>query len=185
MPKPKKSTHPTLEKFVEIAKLGVNTTLVPSRGDDFDEHKGALHWHFVLTADSKVIHVGHYTKGFAHLERWAQQNRTLCRMARLEQFIDPLPLGRRWDHDAPAVKQFKERFGNRIAPDVTEILASLVMDASSADQPFADWAGDLGYDDDSIKARGIWEECQKIYYALRKVFKPGEFDALTDLAHEL
>lgn len=49
-----------------------------------------------------------------------------------------------------------------------DVLPSLQLDAGDADQPFEDWAIELGYDPDSRKAYKIWEACQAIRHTLRK-----------------
>ena len=56
------------------------------------------------------------------------------------------------------------------APTRNEVLANLVMDCQIADQLFADFCGDLGYDTDSRKALATYEACQKEMYELRNFF---------------
>lgn len=42
-------------------------------------------------------------------------------------------------------------------PAVADVVASLISDASGADQDFESWAGDYGYDNDSRSAYATWE----------------------------
>jgi hypothetical protein len=44
-------------------------------------------------------------------------------------------------------------------PTAEDLLECLLMDASGADQPFEDWAGDYGYDTDSRKAERTHNAC--------------------------
>lgn len=53
-------------------------------------------------------------------------------------------------------------------PVLDDLLYALCSDAAAAEMSFEDWAGDLGYDVDSIKALETYRECQKIAGKLRK-----------------
>lgn len=55
-----------------------------------------------------------------------------------------------------------------VAPKLDDLLHSLVNDASAAEMSFHDWCSDYGYESDSIKARRLYHECQKIAGKLRK-----------------
>jgi hypothetical protein len=70
-----------------------------------------------------------------------------------------------------------------VAPSVADVVASLVMDASSADQSFEDWCADLGYSDDSIKALDTYRACQRTRTALQRLFGAATFDRLARAEH--
>ncbi len=55
-----------------------------------------------------------------------------------------------------------------VAPELDDLLENLLSDAGAAEMSFEDWAGDVGYDTDSIKALETYRECQKIAGKLRK-----------------
>lgn len=57
-------------------------------------------------------------------------------------------------------------------PTVADVLYSLFMDASAADENFHDWCSNYGYSDDSLKALNIYKECLETGRALRKHFDP-------------
>lgn len=59
-------------------------------------------------------------------------------------------------------------------PAVADVLHSLFMDASAADQNFSDWCADYGYSDDSIKALNIYKQCLETATALRKHLSPEQ-----------
>lgn len=44
-------------------------------------------------------------------------------------------------------------------PTLDDVLSSLLLEGAALDQHFEDWAADCGYDPDSRKAYGVWEEC--------------------------
>lgn len=47
---------------------------------------------------------------------------------------------------------------------------------------FAEWCADYGYDDDSIKAKSIWESCLSEYHRLSRFFTPEELTHLQEIA---
>jgi hypothetical protein len=65
-----------------------------------------------------------------------------------------------------------KRTGKLSRPTVAEVLHSLFLDASAADQNFTDWCADCGYSDDSIKALNIYKACTEVAEKLRRHFDP-------------
>lgn len=57
-------------------------------------------------------------------------------------------------------------------PKVADVLHSLILDASAADENFHDWCANFGYSDDSIKALNTYKACLETAQALRKHFSP-------------
>jgi len=53
-------------------------------------------------------------------------------------------------------------------PSNADILHSLLLDASAADENFKDWCANYGYSDDSISALNTYRECLEISTNLRK-----------------
>lgn len=53
-------------------------------------------------------------------------------------------------------------------PTNADVLYTLTMDASAADENFHDWCNSYGYSDDSIKALNTYKACLEIATALRK-----------------
>lgn len=70
------------------------------------------------------------------------------------------------------------------APTAASVLYRLLRDASAADQCFADWASEYGYDTDSRKALAIYEACCEIGRALRRVFTAAQRDELRELLQD-
>lgn len=63
-------------------------------------------------------------------------------------------------------------------PQVADVLYSLFMDASAADNNFNDWCDEYGYSDDSLKALNIYKQCLETATALRKHFSPEQRQAI-------
>lgn len=70
------------------------------------------------------------------------------------------------------------------APKVADVLHSLIMDASAADENFYDWCANYGYSDDSIKAMNTYKACLEIAVALRKHFSPDTLRQVRELLQD-
>ncbi len=66
----------------------------------------------------------------------------------------------------------KHRFGETrpTKPSNDDILSSLILDASAADENFHDWCANYGESDDSIKALNTYKACLETATFLRKHF---------------
>ena len=69
-----------------------------------------------------------------------------------------------------AFVEWTKRNVKPVPPAAAAVLYCLLSDAGAADQSFADWAGDFGYDTDSCKALATYEACCTTGRALREVF---------------
>jgi hypothetical protein len=69
-------------------------------------------------------------------------------------------------------------------PKVADVLHSLIMDASAADENFYDWCANYGYSDDSIKAMNTYKACLEIAVALRKHFSPDTLRQVRELLQD-
>lgn len=72
----------------------------------------------------------------------------------------------RYMHEVVHPKEFSIYFTQGSAhtktPAAEDVLVSVLMDIQNIDgQNFSDWASDLGYSDDSIKALNIYKACLK------------------------
>ncbi len=63
----------------------------------------------------------------------------------------------------------------KVSPSCFEVLATLCRDGLDAHQNnFKDWANNLGFGDDSIKAQEIYRQCQQIFYDVEKLLADGK-----------
>lgn len=69
-------------------------------------------------------------------------------------------------------------------PKVADVLHSLILDASAADENFHDWCANYGYSDDSIKAMNIYKSCLETAQALRKHFSPDTLRTVRELLQD-
>lgn len=69
-------------------------------------------------------------------------------------------------------------------PKVADVLHSLILDASAADENFHDWCANFGYSDDSIKAMNTYKACLEVAAALRKHFSPDTLRQVRELLQD-
>lgn len=69
-------------------------------------------------------------------------------------------------------------------PKVADVLHSLILDASAADENFHDWCANYGYSDDSIKAMNTYNACLETAQALRKHFSPDTLRIVRELLQD-
>lgn len=66
-------------------------------------------------------------------------------------------------------------------PELSDVMASLLMDTSDTDSPFEEWADGLGYDTDSRKAEAIYRACLVIGAHLSAMFTTQELEDLREV----
>lgn len=67
-----------------------------------------------------------------------------------------------------------------VAPHPADLLYSLINDKSAAEQTFANWCSDFGYDQDSRKALQTYEACQENTDKFHRVFTRAQIEALAE-----
>lgn len=87
--------------------------------------------------------------------------------------------GRKWD-----TMREKHYDDKPKKPKVADVLHSLTMDASAANENFHDWCANYGYSDDSIKAMNIYKACLETAQALRKHFSPDILRQVRELLQD-
>lgn len=70
-------------------------------------------------------------------------------------------------------------------PTLAEVLDALAHDADGADQPFEEWAADLGYDPDSRQAKQTYRACRASAADLRRVLGPADYRVLLEEVERL
>ena len=69
-------------------------------------------------------------------------------------------------------------------PKVVDVLHSLILDASAADENFHDWCANYGYSDDSIRSLNMYKACLDTATALRKHFSPDTLRQVRELLQD-
>lgn len=69
-------------------------------------------------------------------------------------------------------------------PKVADVLHSLIIESSAADENFHEWCENYGYSDDSIRAMNIYKACLETSVALRKHFSPETLRQVRELLQD-
>jgi hypothetical protein len=72
-----------------------------------------------------------------------------------------------------------------VKPKIADVMYSLFMDASAADENFHDWCDNFGYSSDSISALNTYKKCLEIATALRRHFNPETRAAIQSVIKEM
>lgn len=65
-----------------------------------------------------------------------------------------------------------------VSPCAADVIYSLILDSSAADQSFNDWCADYGYDNDSISAFNTYQACCNSAQELKAVFTREQIETL-------
>ena len=174
----------TFQQWGDRIGLTVSAVSIPARPDVAADSWNAEADHFLVTVsrkDGQLVWRGNYSTGSAHALTWARKSSTkkgyLLSMALRE--LKTLPRGE-FNRSLYAEEQRKvvREAYQRAAPiGLDRILESLHCDMSGVDQPFEDWAGDLGMDSDSRKALRIYEDCQAVRAAFVSSLSRADFES--------
>lgn len=191
----------TFEEFAKRHNVTIESTPIDRRsrplgmGGNDDWDKTAIHNAVALKIGDRLLWQGEYSRGIGHAEAWARDpNRKEWRRVidretgesrmdwrayrgsiRMATGWEPLPYGKRYRPDAEPLQKLRALYAAKVPPTVADVLESLRCDISESDQPFSDWAGDLGYSDDSISAKEIWETCNDIRRAFQRAMTAEQF----------
>ena len=93
--------------------------------------------------------------------------------------------GRRWWTFAGPVKSTNGKDAKDIMPDMVDVVASLVMDASVIDcGTFEEWASEYGMDTDSRKAEATYRACLETALKLRNGIGEAGLQKLRDACQD-
>lgn len=164
----------------EALKLTVDAQFVPlSKSRNAGGEHPTLNWSVALLRNGMEILRTDYSAGSAHCPSYgAKVHRTyqgtekrFQREAIAFECENGRKAGISWGGGFKA--------GDLIQPDPASVVWSLVQDASVLDAGgFASWAADYGYDDDSMKAKAIYDDCIELAVKLRGAIGEAGLEAL-------
>lgn len=158
------------------------------KGEIREDQWACVTFQVEILRDSKVIWSGRYSQGIGCFD-----------------VKEVIRYARRWGHYAWAnglkrhglSGRFKDKLGlvrllaafasgNKKKPRVDDVLYACFLDGQPDFdcQSFEDFAFEMGYDTDSIKARKIYDECLSTGRQFRAAFDHQELEKLREAAHE-
>lgn len=178
-----------LKKLMEECGIEVETTAIEKRSDNWNSEYSHTQTHYEFTVKTKHgQHQGQYSKGCADVIKLAKRKTHFAHYpfhGDRDLVLDILEGKRKLsDPKSEQWRAFMYQAAKVLHPDPVDILWSLLCDASGSDQFFEDWALELGYSDDSIKAKEVWEICNDTRRFLMLAF--GEhYETAEELALEM
>ncbi len=175
----------TPETFAQWGKrlgLSLSAVNIPDRAEqDSNWSDGMIHFSVTITRQDGVpLWRGNYSLGSAHPFIWAKERykRKAGPIAHAIRNLKTVPGG---EHSKSiyAEEQMKviiQAFKTAAPLELGGILESLHCDISGVDQPFDDWADDLGMDSDSRRALRMYEACRETRAAFLSL-PPADFEA--------
>lgn len=166
-------------------KVEVKAEFVPfSKSRNKAEKSPSLNWRVTLTKNGKDLITTDYMQGCGHCPAGKKtfNSPSLNPATEKRQAIA---------HECETGRVYGRLFANfdhrqkgaAIAPpSAADILYSLMSDGSAIDAgTFDDWCDEFGYDVDSIKARGMYDQCLQTGLRLRAAFGDSTLSDLRDL----
>lgn len=161
----------TIAEFIEKAELSIESLPSHSNPNGFDDESEQHHWSCRLSREGNAQKfTTFFSQGDAH-RVWKMPNVNVSCGHRGNQVGKrytgwmPHSLGRGTATVAD-VEQY-EQCSEPAPPKLDDLLDCLASDASGMDELFTDWAENLGYSCDSIKALTTYQVCQRQSRALR------------------
>lgn len=152
-----------LEQAIAELGLTVESTFIPfSQSRSKAEKNYNLNWEVTLKKDGRHVLTTEYSAGMAHCPAY-KKIKPMNQWGRFT--LDDMELIKfECERGQKAHRNIDHISGNgKIEPDTADVIHSLVLDSDVVNAgSFEEWAGDLGYDCDSIKHKKIYKACLKI-----------------------
>lgn len=161
-------------KLHEVAarhKLGVTAVFIPfSQSRNKDSDMMNLNWKVTLTCNGRSVVTTNYSAGQAHCPAYENppklSNGAIDKYLQRKRITDECQNGK-----VSKLTEHGSRFaigGAPILPDECDVIYALVSDSDVLNYcSFEQWASDFGYDEDSRKAKSIYDDCMSIALNLR------------------
>lgn len=140
-------------------------------GVEWEGDHGSDRWSCVLSHQGRAA-TFEYFSGMGHrrLRRWAAKAEgTRYRTREGDLFT--------------LLQAVKANLLTPVPPAVADVLSCVLSDAGACDETFDEWAGNLGYDNDSIKALNTYLACQRNGEKVRRLLGVELFEQLRRLEH--
>lgn len=151
-----------------------------------------IHYAVTLARNGKVFWSGPYKLGIGHVKIpkppaldgggfWMRKMNLTRDEEGMLYAMNSRPRADFHDKALQASLCAKLAIAQKVSPTLADVLHSLLMDSSAADETFSVWCANYGYSDDSIKALETYQACVKEGQALAKAFTPAELNQLREI----
>lgn len=167
------------EFILDAMGITLAAVFVPfSQSRNKAEKSPSLNWRITLRKDGRDVIETDYMQGSGHCPAYHGLRDGLGSAAHAQAVALECETGKR------TLKGWPLRSARAAvdAPDVCDVLHSLLLDASALDcRDFADWCADMGGNSDSISARATYDACIATATKLRAAFGDKTINELREL----
>lgn len=174
-----------LKTFIDSLALTYNVTFVPqSASRNSTEKNPSLNWRVSIARPQRSTAniATDYMQGIAHVPGYVHTIGRLT-VTQAEAY--------REQHRAAELGTYPQARNGKLcsylprkplsAPNIADVLHSLVLDGDAANRSFDDWCSELGLDTDSRKAERMYDACRDIGRQLQRMFTHDELARLQEL----
>jgi hypothetical protein len=159
-----------LEFGVTMAAHFVPQSMSRSRG----EKRPSLNWIVTVIRPGKSVLTTDYMQGIGHVPGYPLQQQGFRKSGIPKHDYDRAS-------ETGKYPRSNFHYPKLSAPELRDVLHSLLMDTSDLDGSFESWAGGVGYDTDSRKAEALYHACLKLERELRALFSVAELERLREV----
>ena len=154
-----------------------------SQSRNKDEKHESFNYRVTLKRAGKSVFTTDYSMGIAHSPNYKQRCTNRKQSHDMAEIISAeIEHGYEFSMAPWGIKPHKKAL---ILPDLASVVGCLATDSYVLDAgSFEDWCSDLGFDSDSIKAKGIYDACIQTALQMRQVFG-DDLPELMELSYEL
>ena len=162
--------------------LTIEASFVPfSQSRNKTSKHRSLNWKVTLKHNGRPILIFDYASGIGHAPAMKAKTTSYYTSTRATRET----LANRECECGRALRYDSNGLGRKIEPNTTEIIYSLVQDTSVIDAGgFSNWAHDYDYNDDSISAKAIYDQCVEHALALRSAIGEAGLATLRDATQD-
>lgn len=175
------------ERFVRETGVRIEANNVAERRDKNPHFRNAIHFEVTMFRGDSPFWRGEYSCGIGTVYDWiAETQNKVVKVWDRVRLADLPRLGARSMtlHQEETLSRATIQFRKAAPIRASDVIVSLMSDASGSDLPFEEWARDMGMSDDSISAKETWEACNDTRRRLNSAFSSTELGMLSIIAAE-
>jgi hypothetical protein len=176
-------------KPITPSEAGLSILVASGPRGSVKEDWQSIEYTVQIMLDKRPVWTGEYKLGIGHVKlpagdgagaQWGMTSDEKCMLAAWIARPHANFTNKQLQADVAAKLATKQK----VAPKLDDVCHSLLMDGSAYfdGMRFEEWASDLGYSDDSIKAKETFETCDKIGRDLNRALKKETLAGLREWA---
>ena len=176
-------TKESITDILTAMGVSLEATFIPwSQSRNKNEKRKSLNWIVILKREGKKAISTDYMQGIGHIPGFPIQARMTSDLENLLSLTVEQGKVYNYKRGNPMFPMSTKKLD---PPSVLDVLHCLLMDSDVLNYAtFEEWANELGYDPDSRKAEGIYQECLQIALQVKQMFSAGELEELYEMVQD-